>query len=48
MSKIGSGSVDTEAQEEVEREKAQFMETSEDTLDEQMTVERDAMFCPIL
>ncbi|MDE8602767.1 amino acid adenylation domain-containing protein [Marinomonas sp. RSW2] len=43
-----SGSVDTEAQEEVEREKAQFMETSEDTLDEQMTVERDAMFADIV
>ena len=43
-----SGSVDEEAQDEVEREKAQFMETSEDTLDKQMEVERDAMFADIV
>ncbi|AEF55195.1 non-ribosomal peptide synthetase [Marinomonas posidonica] len=43
-----SGSTETEAQGEVEREKAQFMETSEETLDEQMEVERDAMFADIV
>jgi len=43
-----SGSVESEAQDEVEREKAQFMTTSEETLDEQMAVERDAMFADIV
>lgn len=43
-----SGATETEAQGEVEREKTQFMETSEDTLDEQMEVERDAMFADIV
>lgn len=43
-----SGSTETEAQDEVEREKAQFMATSEETLDEQMEVERDAMFADIV
>lgn len=51
-----SGSTETEAQEEVEREKAQFMATSEDSLDDAadtslekaMQAERDTMFADIV
>lgn len=43
-----SGSVDEEAQDEVEREKAHFMDTSEDILDEQVEEAQDAMFADIV
>jgi thioesterase domain-containing protein len=43
-----SGSVESEAQEEVEREKEQFMNVSGDVLDQQMEKERDTMFADIV
>ncbi|MGO2233569.1 non-ribosomal peptide synthetase [Marinomonas sp. UCMA 3892] len=43
-----SESVDAEIQHEVERERAKFMDTSEDILDEQVEEAQDAMFADIV